>query len=503
MILVWILILPLLSGILVWSTGEGNRRWARAATIVALAFDTLLLIWLWGRHSGFADVTGKAEWIAQFSAPWIPQLGIHFSLAMDGLALLMALLTCVVGLVVTFTMNQNRANPGLHTLLLMTLIAAMLGVFLAADLILFFVFYELMLLPAYGLIVLYGNGDTWRAATRFFVFTQAAGLLMFIAILGLHVTHYQAAGEQTFAYLELVNTPLPLSIAMLFLAGFFVAFAVKLPLVPFHTWQPEAYACAPTEASILFSAIMAKTAGYGLLRFVVPLFPEAVEHAAPWAMALGVATILYASWLAYGQTDLKRLIAYSSAGHLGYVVLGAFALNDLGTRGAIMLMVCHGISVTGLFLLADVIEQHTGTRDIERLGGLWKSAPRMGSVALFFALATLGLPGIGNFVGEFLVLVGAFQSHPVIAATAASGAVLAAAYSLRFVQRVLFGPEPVQTQIAEIAAPTFAVCVALICVLVWLGLYPQPVLDTARIAYDRISSSVIATATHRSAGDRP
>jgi NADH-quinone oxidoreductase subunit M len=247
---------------------------------------------------------------------------------------------------------------------------------------------------------------------------------------------------------------------------------------------------------------MAKTAGYGLLRFVVPLFPEAVEHVAPWAMALGVVTILYASWLAYGQTDLKRLIAYSSAGHLGYVVLGAFALNDLGTRGAVMQMVCHGISVTGLFLLADVTEQHTGTRDIERLGGLWKSAPRLGSVALFFALATLGLPGIGNFVGEFLVLVGAFQSYPVMAATAAIGAVVAAAYSLRFVQRVFFGPGP-QTQSAEIAAPTFAAYAVLICILVWLGLYPQPVLDAARIANERIHSSVIATATHRPAGDRP
>jgi len=217
----------------------------------------------------------------------------------------------------------------------------------------------------------------------------------------------------------------------------------------------------------------------------------------------GVVTILYASWLAYGQTDLKRLIAYSSAGHLGYVVLGAFALNDLGTQGTIMLMVCHGISVTGLFLLADVIEQHTGTRDIERLGGLWKSAPRLGSIALFFALATLGLPGIGNFIGEFLVLVGAFQSYPVIAAIAVIGTVFAAAYSLRFVQRVFFGLEPLQTQATEIAAPAFSVCLALIGLLVWLGLYPQPVLDAARIAHDRSYPAVIVTAPDRPAGDHP
>lgn len=503
MILVWILILPLLSGIVAWRLGEVNQRWARAAMTVALAVDTLLLIGLWRQHSGFSAAAGQTEWMAQFSAPWIPQLGIRFDLAMDGLALLMALLTCVTGLVVILTMNRNRANPGLHALLLMTLITAMLGVFLAADLILFFVGYEVMLLPAYGLIVLYGDGDVRRAATRFFVFTQAAGLLMFIAILGLHVSHYQTTGEQTFAYSALVSAPLQQPIALLFLAGFFMAFAVKLPLVPFHTWQPEAYACAPPEASILFSAIMAKTAGYGLLRFVVPLFPEAVAHAAPWAMTLGVVTILYASWLAYGQTDLKRLIAYSSAGHLGYVVLGAFALNDLGTQGAIMLMVCHGISVTGLFLLADVIEQHTGTRDLERLGGLWQSAPRLGSIALFFALATLGLPGIGNFIGEFLVLVGAFQSYPVIAAIAVIGTVFAAAYSLRLMQRVFFGPQPVQTQPADIPAPAFSVCVVLIGLLVWLGLYPQPVLDAARLAHDRSYPAVIATPADRPAGDRP
>ncbi len=482
MILLLILALPLVGGMLASLAGGTNARRARAAMVAVLVIDALSLIWMWGRNSGISEATGDAPWIARFSAEWISQLGIRFSLEMDGLALLLSLMTCVVGLAAILTLNQERANPRLHSFLLMSLITAMLGVFLAADLMLFFIFYEVMLLPAYALVAIWGSGDARRASLRFFLFTQTSGLLMLIAIVGLHVAHYNATGVHTFAYLDLINTELDQPLALLFVFGFFVAFAVKLPLVPFHTWQPDAYASAPTEVTILFSAVMAKTAGYGLLRFAVPLFPEGLDFAAPVAMSFGVITILYASGLAYGQKDLKRLIAYSSAGHLGYVVLGAFAGNDIGTQGAIMQMICHGLSVTGLFLVADVIEQRTGTRDVDALGGVWKSAPRLGAIGLFFALATLGLPGIGNFVGEFLTLLGAFEHQPVIAAIGVLGAVLSAAYALRFVQRVFFGPEQTAHPIADIPTPALAVCAALICALIWMGLYPQPVLDAADMA---------------------
>jgi len=494
MILLWILLLPAIGGLAAWFTAASNWRAARAVFAASMAADLLLLVWLWGRHSGFADATGDAQWIAQLTAPWIPQLGMHFALAMDGLSLLLSLLTCVVGLVVALSLNGARSNPGLYALLLALLTTAMLGVFLAADLMLFFVCYEVMLLPAYALLIGWGSGDTRRAALRFFLFTQAGGLLMLVAILGLHVAHFQASGVQTFLYAELANTTLSPQLSMLFLIGFFLAFAVKLPLVPFHTWQPDAYASASAETSILFSAIMAKTAGYGLLRFAVPLFPAAAEVAAPVVMTLGVLTILYASWLAYGQTDLKRIIAYSSAGHLGYIVLGAFAMNDIGTRGAIVQMVCHGISVTGLFVVVEIIERRTGTRDIEQLGGLWRLSPRLGSLGLVFALATLGLPGLGNFVGEFLILAGAYQHHPLEAAFAAIGAVLAAAYSLRIVQKVFFGPSRESTLINESPAFSSALCAVLVAALLWIGFFPQPLLDAARVVQVKYDPARIAAA---------
>ncbi|MCC6796941.1 MAG: NADH-quinone oxidoreductase subunit M [Candidatus Hydrogenedentes bacterium] len=494
MILVWILVLPAAGGLAAYFAAGSNWRVARAILAASMAAPLLLLVWLWGRHSGFSDASRGTEWIGQFTIAWIPQRGIQFALAMDGLALLLSLLTCLVGLVVALSLNGSHKLPGAYALLLALLTTAMLGVFLASDLFLFFVSYEVMLLPAYALLIGWGHGDTRRAATRFFLFTQAGGLLMLVAILGLHVAHYQATGVQTFLYRELSNTPLSPQVSLLFLTGFILAFAVKLPLVPFHTWQPDTYASASAETTILFSAVMAKTAGYGLLRFAVPMFPGAAETAAPGVMALGVLTILYASWLAYGQTDLKRIVAYSSAGHLGYIVLGAFAMNDIGTRGAIVQMVCHGLSVTGLFIAVDVIERRTGTRDIEQLGGLWKISPRFGSLALILALATLGLPGLGNFVGEFLILTGTYQHHPLGAAIAAFGAVLAAAYSLRIVQKVFFGPPKEVTETSDSAAFPMTICAVLIAALVWIGFFPQPLLDAARTVRADRNEALVASA---------
>lgn len=494
MILVWIVLLPALGGLAAYFAAGDNWRVARSILAASMAAPLLLLVWLWGRHSGFTDATRDTEWVAQFTIEWVPQLGIQLALAMDGLALLLCLLTCLVGLVVALSLNDSHKLPGAYALLLALLTTAMLGVFLASDLLLFFVFYEVMLLPAYALLIGWGRGDTRRVATRFFLFTQAGGLLMLVSILGLHVAHYQATGVQTFSYHELTNTPLSPQVSLLFLTGFFLAFAVKLPLVPFHPWQPDTYASASAETTILFSAVMAKTAGYGLLRFSVPMFPGAVESAAPVVMVLGVLTIVYASWLAYGQTDLKRIVAYSSAGHLGYIILGAFATNDIGARGAIVQMVCHGISVTGLFIVVDVIERRTGTRDIEQLGGLWKLSPRFGSLALVFSLATLGLPGLGNFVGEFLILAGAYQYHPLSAAIATFGAVLAAAYSLRIVQKVFFGPAKATTDTYDAPAFPMAICATLLAALLWIGFFPQPLLDAARTVRVDHNPSLVASA---------
>ncbi len=491
MITLWILLLPAAGALIAWAAGRVSPRAARAIASAILALDGALLLALWAQQKGAAP---GSMWLAEWSVDWIPQLGIRFSLGLDGLSLLLSVMACAAGLAALIGCPSSREDEGAHSALFLATITGVLGVFLATDLILFFGFYEVMLLPAYALIVRWGSGDRQRAAMRFFVFTQTGGLLMLISIVGLHVTHLNATGLRTFEYAALMDTPLSNSLAMLFLLGFVLAFAVKLPLVPFHTWQPQAYASAPTETTILLSALMAKTAGYGLLRFAIPMFPGAADRLAPWALAFGVITILYASWLAYGQSDLKRVIAYSSAGHLGYVVLGAFAMNDLACSGAIVQMFCHGLSVAGLFLIADHIERRTGTRDLDALGGLWKAAPRLGAIGLLFLLATLGLPGLGNFIGEFLILAGVFQANPVIGAIAAAGAVFSAAYSLRIMQRVFFGPRDSAVNISDLPVRTLVVCAALIATLLWAGLHPRALLDAV---HPRAAAQALASGDPR------
>jgi len=504
MILVWVLLLPLLGGLIGWAGSGVSRRLSQYAPAAALCLDILLLIWLWGKQSGSADHSQSTMWIASFTAPWVPQLGLSFSLAMDGLALLMALMSCIVSLAVVVALGaRSEKDTGLYSLLNMSAVTAVLGVFLATDLLLFFICFEAMLLPAYALLIGWGEGDQSRSATRFFLFTQFGGLLMLISILALYVANGQSTGEYTFAYEALLANRISGPLAYLGLIGFLIAFACKLPVLPFHTWQPDTYSGAPTGVSILLSALMAKTAGFGLIRYAIPLFPDVASVVSPLVMGFGVFTILYCSWLAFAQKDLKRIVAYSSAAHLGYVVLGVFAMNEIGQRGAIIQMFCHGLSVAGVFLVVDVVERHAGTRDIDALGGLWSYAPRLGALALIFAMATLGLPGLGNFIGEFLTLAGAFQLYPIAAAGGAVGAVLAAAYSLRLLQKVFFGPRRESGEGAEVHAPTIGVLTVLAALLLFAGFFPQPLLSAASTAIGAGEKQKIEALPMIASGERP
>jgi len=467
MSVLWIFLLPLIGAAIAPWIG----RAARTAAMAVLAVDALLLVQLWRQ----ADVSAASPWIATWSADWVPQLGIRFAFGLDGFALALSLMACVVAFATLAATPGRGHEDGAFCAWFLTGVAGVLGVFLATDLALFFVCFEIMLLPVVALIVRWGQGDTRRVALRFFVFTQTGGLLMLVSIVGLHVIHHAATGVRTFDYTALLATPLDDGLARLFLIGFLAAFAVKLPIVPFHTWQAPAYAAAPTEGAVLLAALMAKTAGYGLLRFALPLFPTAAVELAPWMMALGVLTILYAAWLAYGQQDLVRVIAYSSASHLGYVVLGAFAINELGRTGAVVQMISHGLSVTGLFLVYAHVARTAGARELRDLGGLWKTAPALGMIGVAFAFATLGLPGLGNFVGEFMTLAGAFQRFPLAGALGAISAVLSAAYALRMFQLTFFGPPYASRRAAALPVGSLVVCAGLLVGLVWTGFHPQSI----------------------------
>ena len=480
MILVWLIVILLAGGFLAWLPRGEKTVWSRWISLAAVAVDFVIALGLWLRPGS------GGQWLAEVHWPWIPRFGIGVHLGIDGLSLLMVLLTLFIGILSILTSwSEVTERVGFFHFNLMWILAGILGVFLSLDLFLFYFFWELMLVPMYFLIGIWGHENRIYAAIKFFLFTQASGLMMLLAILGLVFFHHRATGVITFDYLDLLGTPVG-GAAIWLLLGFFLAFVVKLPAVPFHTWLPDAHTEAPTAGSVILAALLLKTGAYGLLRFAVPLFPEAAHQLAPWAMLLGAVGVVYGAVLAFAQTDLKRLVAYTSVSHLGFVLLGIFAWNSLALQGAVMVMICHGLSTGALFILVGQIKERLHTRDIQDMGGFWTAAPRMGAMAMFFALASLGLPGLGNFVGEFLVLVGSFQVSVLWTAVATAGLVGATIYSLWIVQKAFHGPLEEGRKVADLVPRELLIYASMVLALVWLGLYPQPILDTAGPALESL-----------------
>lgn len=476
MILFWLLLIPLAGGILTWLAGGRHPDWPRWIALAVLVIELLLALSLLGA----AVPPGQTAWIMSFDRPWIPQLGISFELDLDGLSLVLILLTIALGLIsVVISWTEITDRVGLFHANLLWTVTGVIGVFLALDLFLFFFFWELMLVPMYFIIALWGHEHRFYAAIKFFIFTQGSGLLMLVAILVLVFVHQRATGHFTFDYFALLGTRMSPATGFWLMLGFFIAFAVKLPAVPFHSWLPDAHTEAPTAGSVLLAGILLKTGAYGLLRFVVPLFPAAAHAFAPVAMGLGVIGILYAALLAFGQNDMKRLVAYSSVSHMGFVLLGVFAWNTLALQGVVVQMLAHGISTGALFILVGALQERIHTRDMRLMGGLWGTMPRLSAFGMVFAIASLGLPGLGNFIGEFLILLGSFQASVVFTVLAAGGLVAGAAYALLLVQRAfhgktvpLGGAKPI-----DLTAPHLTVMALLVLAIIGLGLYPQPVFN--------------------------
>ena len=453
MTLLWIPLLLFIAAPLTWIVGQFRPALARWSAATALLVDGLLVaaVWKAGAQQG--------PWMQEVCIPWIPAFGASLHLAVDGISLTLLALTVFLGTAALVSSWRLLDRAGLWYAMILWLLGAVAAVFLAVDLFLFYVAWELMLIPAYILIAFWGSV---KAANTFFLYTQAGGLLLLAAILSLH---------GLFDYRELLSTTLPSYL----MAGFAVAFLIKMPVFPFHGWMPEAYAEACAPVSLLLAGLLSKTGAYGLIRFVLPLFPSAVSDAAPLFRVLGVASILYGAGMAFVQTDVKRLIAYSSLSQMGFMLIGIFSGSPLGLQGSLLLMIAHGLSVSGLFLTADELK----IRDLSRAGGLW---PRLGGVGLFFAIATLGLPGFGNFVGEFLILLGAFSTSVPTAAAAAIGLVASAAYALRMVQKVFFGnPEKA---LSARCLPVRMACLfgVMMAMLLLLGFFPEPLFNLFSLA---------------------
>jgi NADH-quinone oxidoreductase subunit M len=492
MILISIIGILLLAGVLAALTARRSPQLPRWISLVALSADIVLAAGI--RLNGASSPT--TQWLAEVDSNWIPGFGIHFHLAIDGLSWLMLMLTFFLGIVaVLASWTEIRDKVGFFHFNLMWVLAGIAGVFLAVDLFLFYFAWELMLVPMYFLIVIWGHERRVYAAVKFFLFTQCSGLLMLIAILALYFAHHRSTGVYTFEYSDLLGTQLSSGAGFCMMLGFFAAFAVKMPVVPLHTWLPDAHTEAPTAGSVILAGLLLKTGAYGMMRFVVPLFPQAAHEFTPVALVLAVIGIVYGAVMAFAQTDLKRLVAYTSVSHLGFVLLGIFSWNPLALQGAIMTMVCHGLSTGALFVLVGGLQERMHTRDLERMGGLWAVAPRLSGAALFFSLASLGLPGMGDFVGDFLVLLGSYRISVAITVVATLGILASTFYALRMVQRAFLGPNTHAWKLSDLTPREGLMMTAMIAGLLWLGLNPQPVLDAFAPALDNLQHAAQMTVT--------
>ena len=478
MILIYIIIILLAGSIIALISGTRNSILPRIISLFVLATDLILSISL-----AFLPVSPENKWLIEIKVAWIREFGISLHLAVDGLSMLMLLLTFFLGIIaVIISWKEINKRTGFFHFNLLLIIAGITGVFLSIDLFLFYFFWEMMLVPMYFLIGIWGHEKRTAASYKFFLYTQAGGLLMLISILSLYFIHGRASGLYTFDYLDLAGTALQRSTAMLIMLGFLAAFLVKLPVVPLHNWLPDAHTEAPTAGSLILAALLLKTGAYGLLRFIIPLFPSASVEFAPVAMLLGVTGILYGAKLAFAQTDLKRLVAYTRVSHLGFVILGVFTFNEIAYQGVVMQMIAHGISTGALFILVGQLYERIHTRDLNKMGGLWQTAPVMGAAGLIFSMASLGLPGMANFVAEVLILTGTFNSNAIIGCLATTGLIAAAIYSLRIVQKVFHGEKNTDWKFRDLSVREKIVSALMIIIIVVLGFFPGPVFKTAQPA---------------------
>lgn len=475
MSLLLLVIIPLIGAIAALLSERFNPKYPRVISLITLLLCGLPVLQI---VSPVQDIS-MSSWLVEYSAPWLSRLNINIHLALDGLSLVMVVLTLLMALIaLSSSWQEIRERTGLFYCNLLLTIAGIIGVFISLDLLLFFIFWEVMLVPMFFLINIWGHENRHYAALKFLIFTQFGGLLMLLSICGLAITHYLQTGQVSFDYLSLKQLSLSAPIQHWLGLGFMLAFLVKLPALPFHSWLPDAHTQAPTGASIILAAVLLKTSGYGIIRFVLVLFPEFSSQFALIINTVAIAGIVYGATLAFAQTDLKRLIAYSSISHMGFVLLGCFSFNAVALQGAIIQMVAHGFTSAGLFAIAGQIQYRFHTRDMRKLGGLSSQVPQLCGLATVLAIATLGMPGFGNFIGEFLVLLGSYQQFYPFSIVAAAGLIFSACYCLIIIHRTFWGEYHASADnVLDLGLREKVTLLSLIALLLVLGLHPQPLLE--------------------------
>jgi NADH-quinone oxidoreductase subunit M len=471
----------------------------RLAKMTALLVSLADLVWVIVMASQFNTSGPTFQFTEQYS--WIPQFGVHYALGADGIALVLIGMTAVLMPVVILASwhdaDESKRSPKTYFALMLALDTMMIGVFSATDVFLFYVFFEAMLIPMYFMIGSFGVGPRQYAAVKFLLYSLLGGLLMLVAVIALYVYAGQSAatGHQgTFLFYTLAHVALSATVQKWLFLGFFVAFAIKAPLWPFHTWLPDAAASAQPGAAVLMLGVMDKVGTFGMIRYCLELFPDAFHYFTPLILVLAVISIIYGAVVAIGQTSMKRLIGYTSISHFGFIVLGIFALTSQGQSGATLYMVNHGFATGALFLLAGFLIVRRGSDRIADYGGVQKVAPVLAGLFLISGLAGLSLPGLSTFVSEFLVLVGTFSRYKVAGSFAVAGIVLAAIYILWMYQRTMNGPtvDSVATM-PDLRIRELLAVVPLVALIVAMGVYPKPVLDVINPAVNATMSTVHAT----------
>lgn len=467
--------LPLLGILVICMINSKHRdliRWVAFLTAVAAFFVSLPLYFMFDSNT----------WHMQFveNVPWIPQFGINYHLGIDGISLLLILLTTFLSaLAILSTWSAVTEGVKGYMVSLLLLETGMIGVFCALDFILFYMFWEVMLIPMYLIIGIWGGPRRIYAAVKFFIYTMSGSVLMLVAILFLYYLNYKSTGVYTFDILSYHNLGLPSNIQFWLFLAFFLAFAIKVPMFPFHTWLPDAHVEAPTAGSVILAGVLLKMGTYGFLRFSLPIFPQATIDFVPMIMCLSLIGIIYGALVSIAQDDIKKLVAYSSVSHLGYCMLGMFALNIDGVKGSIIQMINHGLSTGALFMIVGMLYERRHTRLISEYGGIMKVMPVFASLFLLVVFSSMGVPGTNGFVGELLILIGAFKASVGYGLLATIGLVLGAVYLLWMYKRVMYGniTKDANKQLKDMNGREYAYLIPIIIFIIWIGVYPKPFLD--------------------------
>ncbi len=460
---------PLAGALLLLCLGKTNLGLLRGWTLAVSVVNFLVSLPLWFRYDpSFGGMQFEEK------AAWIESLGIHYHLGVDGISLFLVLLTTFLTVICVLSSWGIEKNVKEYMFFFLLLETGMLGALVSLDLFLFYIFWEAMLIPMYFLIGVWGGKERIYAAIKFFIYTMVGSLLMLVAILTVYYLNIKAGNPASFDVVELYRFNIAPNVQFWLFAAFALAFAIKVPMFPLHTWLPDAHTQAPTAGSVILAGVLLKMGTYGFLRFAIPLFPNAAQTFAPFITVLALIGIIYGALVAMVQTDVKKLVAYSSVSHLGFVMLGLFAFNMQGVQGGIYQSLNHGISTGALFLLVGVIYERRHTREIADFGGLAKQMPHYAAVFLVITMSSIGLPGLNGFVGEFLIMLGAFLSSKAAAVFAASGVILAAGYMLWMYKRMFFGALDNEKNqgLADLSGLEWGYLLPMLFLAFWMGIYP-------------------------------